>query len=128
MNQPLSAAKLAELTTAFPAKLTKREKLLILANLVEQAAGHVYVHSNLEHWGPHHLADPANLSPGMRETVFSLAAGHEPFRADGLGKPTVGGVLAYLELTVREAHPFSCDCGGHLPKSTMAERIRNMAG
>jgi hypothetical protein len=50
------------------------------------------------------------------------------FKSVGLNGPaTVQGAMNFFELTQDELHEFSCDCGGRISNSMMADRITAIA-
>jgi hypothetical protein len=66
-----------------------------------------------------HPADP---------TAFALAVRDPEFAAQGLSSPaSVENVLNFFEMSVQEAHVFSCDCGGNIENHEQARRIEGLA-
>lgn len=128
MHQALSAAELAEIKTKHPVRpMTKQEKLLAWADLIDRFEGWVWMYSNLEHWREEHLADPEYGVNCRAVTAVTLACRHEPFQAEGIGE-SVSSALKFFELTKEELHQFSCDCGGRIDNKTQALAIRSIAG
>lgn len=135
MNKPLSTGELAELQKEFPVeevkpRLTKKEKLLRLADLVEKYKHKIELFDRIEQRGDPNLKQ--YFVPG---SIFSVAAQDEFFREDGLkvAEHTFGRVSAYdgkvyFELTADELHALSCNCGGQLSSGEIASRLRTMAG
>ncbi len=137
MHEPLSAEKTAELQKEFPVdeaptKLTKREKLLRLADIVEKYRGSVYVFDRIEQRNDNNLKQYWHPL-----SVFSIAVAQDDvFRKDGLrvtdvpgypGQVTVYDGRTYFEMTGDELHAISCNCGGELRANDMASRLRTMA-
>jgi hypothetical protein len=60
--------------------------------------------------------------------VFAIASTDPVFNQDGLphgaNLPTFMG---YFEITQRQLHEFSCDCGGHISNEEMSRRIERLA-
>lgn len=126
MHEPLRAAELEKLQqeepTAEAKAMTRQEKLLRWAELVRAVSHQLYIFSNLERWNPGDLA--AATQP---ESAFQIAADDPVFRAAGLNGNTPAAAMNFFELSLRDLHEFSCDCGGHISNEAMASRIASIA-
>jgi hypothetical protein len=113
-------------------KMTREQKLLHWAGLVRGYGSPLALWHLLEHYQASHLATIPVSYPGFN--AFSLVVRDEAFRADGLkadadiDRTPIGTVMGYLELTVDEAHAFSCNCGGSIDSKMIADRIETLAG
>jgi hypothetical protein len=115
-----------EIISAVPVKMTRKEKLLRWAGLVRKSEIYLSLYSNLEFTSPHQrmmmTVDPDG------STAFAVAVKDPEFVAQGLSSPSsVSGVLSFFELTVHEAHVFSCNCGGSIGNAEQARRIEGLA-
>lgn len=126
MNKPLSAAELQSIsvtsTAIKPHVMTRREKLQRFAKIVRESNSQFFIFHQLEY-----------LQPGMLESAnHSQSAFHaaatDPILADaGLKDGTVGSAMKFFELGREDLHEFSCNCGGHITNSMMADRIDKIA-
>ena len=105
-------------------KMTRREKLLRWAELIRTADHALRLYHNLEYTPREvlHVAEVRGTS-----CAFNLAASDPVFIQEGLTTPTIGGVMGFMELTQAQLHEFSCDCGGYISNSEMADRIAGLA-
>ncbi len=112
---------------AIPIKMTRGEKLLHWAKLVrESGCDYLALYSGLEYW-PRRLLDSTFPVAG-EPTAFAIAMTDGILREQGLPKtPSILGIMQFFELTQRQLHEFSCDCGGHLTKDEIADRIISLA-
>ncbi len=115
---------------AIPIKMTRREKLLRWAKLVRENGdyfgGYLALYSGLEYW-PRHLLDDTHPSRG-EPSAFAIAMADDILHEQGLSRnPSILGIMQFFELTQRQLHEFSCDCGGHLTKDEIADRIISLA-
>lgn len=129
MNKPLDAAELKALETAFPVveptpvKMTRRQKLLRFADLIEKSAGTFALFHLLEYMG-----DATLMCHGVQGSALELVGRDPVFQKDGMKGSSVLEVKNYLGLSTEELHEFSCNCGGDIGKREMAERVRRLAG
>lgn len=121
MNRQLSPADLATLTTAFPV-LTKRDKLLRLAQIVRTAPHSVFMFSNVEY-----MSVAEKRMSSHPNSAFTLAASDAILKDAGLRGTSIDEGQCFFELTNIELHAFSCDCGGHVNNERMASRIERIA-
>jgi hypothetical protein len=133
MNRQLSQKEIDSLIAVVPVKMTKRDKLLHLAQLVRdyepttasRDAGwgdHLVIFSNLEYM------NCAELSRTHHPySAFALAAADPKFQAAGLNSDDAWTVMNFLELDQVGLHEFSCDCGGAISNKDMANRIEHLA-
>ncbi|WP_334358416.1 MULTISPECIES: hypothetical protein [unclassified Bradyrhizobium] len=105
--------------------MTRREKLLRLAELVRSHPGPLALYHGLEYI---HIDDLYRFIICNDISAFGLAARDEVFRQQGMQEnATIGNVKQFLELNQNELHEFSCDCGGRISNETMAQRIEGLA-
>jgi len=119
MNRQLSPAELA--TLAIPT-MTKRDKLLRLAQIVRAVPHRTFMFSNVEH-----MTIVEKRTASHPNSAFSLAASDPIFKDAGLQGSSVLEGERFFELTREELHTFACDCGGQLDNHEMARRIEFMA-
>jgi hypothetical protein len=56
-------------------------------------------------------------------TALGIAASDPLFQAQGLSASTsIADALRFLELTITQAHAFSCDCGGTISDDQQADQ------
>lgn len=135
MNQ---IVKEADIVSAIPLPapgMTRREKLLRWAQLVRNHGRGLYLMHNLEHYEPHQLTAPCFHTEGGN-TAFSVAMTDKVFADAGLkssvehlhtGTGAIADIIGFMELTQAQLHEFSCDCGGAISNSEMADRIERLA-
>ena len=113
-------------SAVIPVKMTRKEKLLRWAQLVRQAHRELGLYSNLEHMTSHQLRNMMIQNNGL--TAFAIAVKDPEFAAQGLQSPSsLHDIITFFELSVYEAHVFSCDCGGYISNSEQARRIEGLA-
>jgi hypothetical protein len=118
--------EISDLFSAVPVKMTRREKLLRWAKLIRNHQGGLGLFSNLEHYHRNQLQMMMVTAGG--QSAFSVAVGDPEFAAQGLRpESSVRDVLTFFEMTVNEAHVFSCDCGGYIDNVEQARRIEGLA-
>lgn len=108
---------------AVPPPMTRRDKLLRWADLIERYNGDLVIFHKLEYVSPCHLG-----SYGGHGSAFGVASGDPVFRDAGLAGGTASDAMNFFELSQEELHEFSCDCGGHISNTMMAARVRRLAG
>jgi hypothetical protein len=140
MNKPMSQAEIDQvigITLADKPVMTRRQKLLRLAEVVRAHHGPLYIFHNLEHWHRSDLENqPATLeasyldSYGMHTmpTAFALAAADPVLAGAGYTSgATIAETMRFFELSQHELHEFSCNCGGEITSDVMASRIDYLA-
>lgn len=136
MNQTLTTAEIEALAIPLPAPaMTKKEKLLRFAEIIRKAytpegrdRAFVIFHG-LEYVEERRLAEYHHP-----HSAFT-AAGMDPvLQRAGLKKDAIGGydvsaleAKRFFELSQKELHEFSCDCGGVISNLEMADRIERIA-
>lgn len=110
-----------DLVSAIPVQMTKKEKLLRWAELVREHRYNICLYSNLEYMTKSQR-DTFMVTPEHR-TAFSVAIEDPTFKEQGLTSHTLSNVLKFFDLSVAEAHAFSCDCGGTISNKEQAARI-----
>lgn len=119
--------EIAELLTAVPIQMTRREKLLRWAELVRKWDKPLHLFHGLEYMTPRELERYRIEASDL--TALGIAASDPEFRAQGLtATPTIGDALRFFNVTQHEAHAFSCDCGGYIGNREQAARIEALAG
>lgn len=130
MTEVLSKAKLKALEANHPVVMSKREKLLHWAGLVELAKFPIHLFDGLEDWNDRCLAKPSLMgihAAYLERTAFGIAAADEKFKEAGLAGPTPAEAMKFFELSQEDLHKFSCNCGGAIHNADMAHRIRGLA-
>lgn len=133
MNRTLTTKELAQIANApvnMPARaMTKREKLMRFAAILRgQTAGffgsapRVVVFSNIEYMSAAQLNELQHP-----QSAFALAHQDPELNKAGLTSPTVGAAKKFFELSSDELHAFSCDCGGGISTTDMANRVETIA-
>ena len=110
-----------ELVSAVPV-MTRKERLAHWAALVRYCPCYLYLFSNMEYWPDVHL----DASVMTSCSSFELAANDPTFQKMGIGH-TFRSIMNFFSLTKEQLHAFSCDCGGSISNSTMANRIEAMS-
>lgn len=104
----------------------RRERLLRWAELVRQSRVRLSLFHNLEHWNKAQLS--GYLAAALPHSALSIAARDPVFHSQGLSETySILDVLKFFSLTQEQLHEFSCDCGGAIDNSVMADRIEKMA-
>lgn len=116
-------------------KMTKKEKLLLLAGLVRACNRRLALASGLESWEELTMKRIPVSYWGM--SAFSLAQAdpvlqQEGFKSSGTAErnpsdASFHDATKFFELTRDEMHEFSCDCGGAIGNAEMADRIERIA-
>jgi hypothetical protein len=107
-------------------KMTRREKLAHWAGLVRSHHNYLHLYHNLEYLHPSQLAEifPRHI---QQMTAFSLALADKTLNSQGLDpNSNLIGVMGFFELSQRQLHEFSCDCGGEITNHQMADRIERI--
>jgi hypothetical protein len=106
--------------------MTRKEKLLRWAGLVRQCQGLLGLYSSLEYTSDQQRR-MMMVTVGV-QSAFGVAVKDPEFNAQGLSSPSsIQDVLNFFELSVHEAHVFSCDCGGGIDNLEQARRIEGLA-
>lgn len=130
MNKQLSPDEMLQIAMPIPQfeaapaapAMTRREKLMRWAAIVREQPLALKIFHRLEYWPPHLLEEqPTDYS------AFALAAADPVLREAGLRKPSVAAAMKFFEMDRDELHPFSCDCGGAITNTVMADRIKRIA-
>jgi hypothetical protein len=118
--------EISDLISAVPVRMTRKEKLLRWAKLIRDQKCALALYSNLEHMSTYQLQ--VTMVTAYGPSAFSIAVVDPEFAAQGLRpESSVRDVLTFFEMTVNEAHVFSCDCGGYIDNKEQARRIEGLA-
>jgi|SRR5882672_3409224 len=121
MNKQLLPEEIALLAKPV---MTRREKLLRFAAIVRSHRGRPFgLYHNLERWHPEQLN-----SIDLSGSAFAAAAADPILRDAGADLHTVADAQRFFELSQHGLHEFSCDCGGAITNTDMANRIESLAG
>jgi hypothetical protein len=109
--------------------LTRKEKLLRWADLIQAETRPICVFHLLENWNWVQMGLPmaSHSYPGGYATAFGIAAADPVFRAAGLAGDSVANSMKFFELSQLDIHEFSCNCGGQITGTQMADRVRHLA-
>ena len=109
---------------------TRTLRLQHWARLVRGSRTNLLIFHNLEHWSKIDLTTTAPRShSGRYQTAFHLAENDPGFQAQGLKQgSSFAQHMQFFELTQAQLHEFSCDCGGSISNTQMADRIEGLAG
>lgn len=118
----LSSAEVAEMATPVP-PMSKKDKLMRLAQIVRKSSFHFYLYHLLERQTPETWAETS-----ISGSAFDVAARDPILQDAGFAGNTIADAKKFFELTREELHEFSCDCGGQLTNANMADRIEKIAG
>lgn len=122
----MKTVDLAEQKTAVA--LTRKEKLLRWADLVSGQERPLLLLHGLEYWELLRLAQPMEtIVPPQYLTAFHVAASDPVFQVAGLKGDSVAAAMGFFELSQKQLHEFSCDCGGMIDNKQMGERIARLA-
>ena len=106
--------------------LTRESKLMRWAALVDTCGYKLRLLHMLEHMEPEELKRVKCTSTGP--TALALAANDPVFNAAGLGRSdSIQGAMDFFEITQKDLHTFSCDCGGDITPRGQANRIQSLA-
>lgn len=129
----VQAATVMPLPLPIPTPMTRQQKLLRWADLIARHAEGLRIFHHLEWMQEWQLA--AAYDP---RSAFAVALADPVLREAGItgdvsmfGKNdqlSALGAKKFFELSQAELHEFSCDCARAIAPSTMAERIRAIAG
>jgi hypothetical protein len=108
--------------------LSRKDKLVRWARLIRESKTDLIIYHELEYWLPSQRRQSLwRMAPG-HESAFTLAAKDPIFAAMGLtSDPSLDDVTRFFDLSMDEVHAFSCDCGGHLSREDMAQRVEHLA-
>jgi hypothetical protein len=106
---------------AQPIPMSRDDKLERWASLIERSSEPVFIFHSLEYRSQADLDHIANS-----HSAFALAAVDQVLKEAGLMSDTVGDGMRFFELSKRDVHAFSCDCGGQISNHSMASRIRRL--
>ena len=148
MHKPLNIAERAKLQLAEDVKppMTRREKLLRLAEIARGGRPSVlrtvlykmgwagcyenswYIFHRVEYATKESLPayhHPASVFDAAVKDPVLYDAGLRPDQGESV---SVARAMEFFELTQRQMHPLSCDCGGMISNAEMGSRIEKMAG
>lgn len=123
MNKTMTKAEIDAAVSVSHVAMTRREKLLRWAKLVRKSKVQMQLYHLLENESQETLNKMA-FSSG---TAFALAHEDPILRDAGLDTHTIGGLMAFFEITKDDLHDFSCNCGGKIDNAKMASRIEKIA-
>lgn len=109
-----------------PRLMARKEKLTHWAELVRNYHGELALYHSVEYWQPHQLTSfiPTQMGPA---SAMTIAANDPTFQSQGLSvDSTMAEIMRFFELSQRELHEFSCDCGGYISNRQQADRIANL--
>ena len=116
--------KTVDINTETAVALTRKEKLLRLAELVRSAPDYLRIFHGMERWRPVSLVQSL---AGYGPSAFTIAAADPVFKAAGIGGANAADFMKFFEISQDELHEFSCDCGGQILNGDMANRITRLA-
>lgn len=118
--------------------MSRREKLLLWAGMIRAHHGPLQLYHLLERYSDDQLKEARFTTND--QSAFGIAVNSPVFQAAGLPTKPSGilgngpksssmkETMGFFELSQRELHEFSCDCGGQLSNEDMAKRIERIAG
>lgn len=122
MTKQQEVSQLSGVATVTPVRMSRRDKLNRLADLVERFGGDVFIFHQLEYMNEAQMAGTHHPM-----SAFSIAAADPMLSAEGLKGGSVLDAKQFFELSAAEMHEFSCDCGGAIDNQNMVSRIRGIA-
>lgn len=135
MNQLVDPQTLISAIPLPAPAMTRYEKLMRWAKIVREQKEPMRIFHLLERWSQAELDQDSYFIDGSN--AFAVAMADSVFAENGLkpttghlsGVPTgsVGQVMRFMELTQQQLHEFSCDCGGAISNTEMADRIERLA-
>lgn len=109
-----------------PVTMTRRQKLAHWAALVRMARAPVGLYHALEYMSQWQREESKIGRDNI--TALGIAASDPVFQAQGLNAETsIEGALRFFELSMTQAHAFSCNCGGMISNEDQARRIERLA-
>lgn len=109
-----------------PVSMTRRQKLAHWAVLIRRHDLPVGLYHALEYMSTWQR-QAAKIGP-EKFTALGIAASDPVFQAQGLNAETsIQGALDFFELSLTQAHAFSCDCGGAISNEDQAQQIERLA-
>lgn len=141
MNQMLTTgaidALMSLLPTAkpkvVPAAMTRREKLQRWADIVRSHTGVLSLFHLLEHRAASDLAQIGGPSSAFHLAGADPVLQDQGIKADitgrifGTSTTSAAEVMRFFEVSQAQLHEFSCDCGGNVSATQMADRIEGIA-
>ena len=116
----------AELLNPISLPMTRKEKLLHWAKLIKTEIRALFIFHDLAYWPREHLKNPM-LHNHWGTSAFTLALQDPVFLKEGHTDSSIAGAMRFFELTLRDLHAFSCNCGGDISNEEMARRIERIA-
>jgi hypothetical protein len=109
--------------------LTRKEKLLRWADLIQAETRPFFIFHMVENWNWVQMGLPmaSHAYPAGCVTAFALAGADPVFRAAGLAGDSMTQSMKFFDLSQLDIHEFSCNCGGTLTGTQMADRVRHLA-
>jgi hypothetical protein len=105
--------------------LSREQKLLHWASLVRASPKRFMIYHGLEYAS---LEILANVDVNGYHTAFAVAVQDPVLQGEGLGsEANLPEIMKFMDITQKELHEFSCDCGGDISNELMAERIEHLA-
>jgi hypothetical protein len=106
--------------------LDRKAKLVRWADLVAKSKIGLGLMHNLEYYNPIQLKHAPIHDSGTN--AFTIACADPVLQSAGLSpKATLPEVMTFFDITQRQLHEFSCDCGGVISTKQMAGRIAKLA-
>jgi len=110
---------------AIPVLTTRKEKLRYAAMLIRKSKlPHLHLYHNLERM-PKSYLDQTTITP-TQASFFGIMLSDPHLKAAGVGD-TIGKQMRFFQLSQEELHEFSCDCGGAISNSDMADTVDSLA-
>ena len=117
--------EIAELVTAVPIPMTRNEKLRHWASLVRKHPVDLALYHRLEFYTLRDLRD--TIVTCTDRSAFGLAVSDPTFQREGLkAQSNLMEIMSFFTLSQSQLHEFSCDCGGRIDNSVMADRIASL--
>lgn len=104
-----------------PTAMTRNERLLRWADLLERHEGSVFALARIEH-----LSRQERRLVSRENSPMTVAFADPILRHDGLVGETLGDAMAFFDLSDGAAHDLFCDCHYHgtLTAKALASRLR----
>jgi hypothetical protein len=114
----------AEIVDVDRPKMTRRQRLERWADVLDQNPGKLNALTRIEY-----LPLSERLEARADNSPLEIAFRDPVLRSEGLASDRLGDVMAFFELSNRDAHKLFCDChySGTMTGAGLARRLRNVA-
>jgi hypothetical protein len=114
----------AEIVSFEPRRLSRRERLERWADILDRNPGKLNALTRIEY-----LPVAERLEARADNSPLEVAYKDPVLREEGLSSDRLGDIMAFFELSGRDAHRLFCDCHyyGSMTGAGLSRRLRNVA-